>query len=86
MTSLRERHKACNTMLCLIQGLVGQETTIELRNEDSACGKITQVDGFMNVDMENVTYRTHSGDRNVFDSFYIQGKNIRFVKIPDDLK
>lgn len=39
----------------------------------------------MNIDMEKVTYTRHSGEKQNFDSFYIYGKNIRFVRIPDDV-
>lgn len=83
MTSLRDRFKSCNTLVCLLQGMIGQTTTVELRNEDSVLGKIVKVDGIMNMDIENAVYKSVSGKESRFEQFYIQGKNIRFVHIPD---
>ncbi|KAI0213992.1 U7 snRNA-associated Sm-like protein LSm10, partial [Lamellibrachia satsuma] len=77
--------KATNTLVCLLQGLTGHVAKIELRNEASLVGKIMHVDGFMDVDMSNVSYTDIENKTTRFDDFHIQGKNIRFVQVPDEL-
>lgn len=81
----REIQKATNTLVCLLQGLTGHVAKIELRNEASLVGKIMHVDGFMDVDMSNVSYTDIENKTTRFDDFHIQGKNIRFVQVPDEL-
>jgi len=81
--SAKEKAIACNTLICLLQGLIGQRATIELRNESSVTGLILDVDIYMNVSMSEVSYTgTGSGTVNL-EAFYVRGKNIRFVFIPD---
>ncbi|KAF6017727.1 LSM10 [Bugula neritina] len=83
--SAKEKAIACNTLICLLQGLIGQRATIELRNESSVTGLILDVDIYMNVSMSEVSYTgTGSGTVNL-EAFYVRGKNIRFVFIPDHL-
>lgn len=58
-------------------------TTVELQNEGTVLGRIEHVDGFMNITMSNVCFTDPSGDRNYLDHFFVKGKNIRYVQIPD---
>lgn len=81
--SLRERAKSTSSLLCLLQALIGEVTTVELHNETSVRGLIKVVDGFMNVEMSNVIFTNISGVSCQFEYFYVQGKRIRFVHIPD---
>lgn len=83
--SLRETAKSANSLVCLLQALKGQVTTVELRNEASAKGLIVNVDGFMNVKMMHVTLTNIYGQAQEFCEFFIQGKQIRFVHIPDSV-
>ncbi|XP_078619197.1 U7 snRNA-associated Sm-like protein LSm10 [Branchiostoma floridae x Branchiostoma japonicum] len=83
MASLRERAISQNTLVCLLQAIQGHETTVELRDEASVFGLIVNVDAFMNTTMKYCTYTDHRGKTMQFDDFYVQGRNIRFVQIPD---
>ncbi|XP_014669872.1 PREDICTED: U7 snRNA-associated Sm-like protein LSm10 [Priapulus caudatus] len=83
--SLREQAKSTNSLLCLLQALTTRVTTVELRNESSARGRIVNVDGFMNVQMGDVTFTTARGETRLFEYFYVQGKQVRFVHIPDNV-
>lgn len=50
-----------NTLTGLVKGLEGQYTTIDLRNESCVTGKITFIDGQMNVEMEDVVFYDAKG-------------------------
>ena len=39
-----------------LKGLIGEEVTVELRNEAEAHGKLTAADAQMNLTLEDVTY------------------------------
>lgn len=83
--SIRERTLAQNSLIVLLEGLVGKETTVELRNENSVTGTIENVDAFMNVTMSAAVFRDSDGRENKLDDFFVQGKNIRYVQIPDEV-
>lgn len=83
--SLIERAISCKTLVCLIQALEKRKTRIELRNETAVYGKIDLVDAFMNVQMSQVKFTSATGDTRSFDNFFVQGRQIRFVQIPDDV-
>ena len=84
-SSLREKYKSTNSLICLLQGIMGRVTTVELRNESSARGKIDNVDGFMNVKMTNVLFTTPDGTEMNMQEFFVKGPQIRYVHIPDDV-
>ena len=85
MLSMREKYKAGNSLICLLQALTGRVTTVELRNESFAQGHIKNVDGFMNVEMTAVTFTSPDGKISRMDNFFVQGPQIRYVQIPDDI-
>lgn len=81
--SKREKFKSRNSLVCLLQGLTGKTTTVELRNESSMTGCIEIVDGFMNITMKDVHFTDPYGNKNFFEQFFVNGKNIRYVQIPE---
>lgn len=81
--SKRERFKSRNSLICLLQGITGKRTTVELRNESSVTGWIEIVDGFMNITMTDAHFTGPSGGRTFFEKFFVNGKNIRYVQIPE---
>ncbi|XP_010790837.1 U7 snRNA-associated Sm-like protein LSm10 [Notothenia coriiceps] len=81
--SIRERSIAENSMVVLLQGLQGEVTTVELRNESSARGRVVNVDAFMNVRLDDVTYKDRRGKSSQLKDMFITGRNIRYVHIPD---
>ncbi|KAK2154782.1 hypothetical protein LSH36_257g01006 [Paralvinella palmiformis] len=83
--SLVERAKSLNSLACFLQGLEGKVTTVELRNECSCIGRIDSVDSSMNTHLSDVTLITPFGNKHKFESFYVKGKNIRYVHVPDDV-
>lgn len=47
LVSRREKFFLINGLVCLVQGLEGRCTTVDLRNESCVTGKIEQVDGYV---------------------------------------
>ena len=85
MTSVRDQTLFANTLVCLLKSLEGKHTTIELRNENSVMGTIDHVDRMMNTTLTDATFTTITGNVSKCDHFYVQGKNIRYVHIPDEV-
>ncbi|XP_054462434.1 U7 snRNA-associated Sm-like protein LSm10 [Anoplopoma fimbria] len=81
--SIRERAIAENSMVVLLQGLQGEVTTVDLRNESTARGRVVNVDAFMNVRLADVLYRDSRGKLTKLQDMFITGRNVRYVHIPD---
>ena len=64
-------------MYCLLKAVEAMETTLEIRDEKVAEGRIDSVDGFMNINMTDVTIKfLLNGEEKAFDSFFTNGKTI----------
>lgn len=85
VNSIRERTITENSMVILLQGLQGEVTTVDLRNESTARGRVVNVDAFMNVRLEDVLYRDRLGQLTQLQDLFITGRNIRYVHIPDHI-
>ncbi|KAL7868402.1 hypothetical protein SRHO_G00097860 [Serrasalmus rhombeus] len=83
--SIRERTIAENSLVVLLQGLQGEVTTVDLRDESTARGRVINVDAFMNVRLEDVLYRDRRGRVSEMADLFITGRNIRYVHIPDHM-
>lgn len=83
ISSIRERTIAENSLVVLLQGLQGEVTTVDLRNECTARGRIVNVDAFMNMRLEAVLYRDRRGRLTNMQDLFVTGRNVRYVHIPD---
>ncbi|XP_030645338.1 U7 snRNA-associated Sm-like protein LSm10 [Chanos chanos] len=83
--SIRERTIAENSLVILLQGLHGEVTTVDLRDESTARGRVVNVDAFMNVRLEDVLYRDRNGRLSKMADLFITGRNVRYVHIPDHM-
>ncbi|NWX90887.1 LSM10 protein, partial [Nothoprocta ornata] len=83
--SVKERTIAENSLVILLQGLCGRVTTVELRDESWAAGRVTSVDAFMNVRLVDVTFTDRQGAACRLDELFVTGRNVRYVHIPDDV-
>ncbi|XP_062856089.1 U7 snRNA-associated Sm-like protein LSm10 [Trichomycterus rosablanca] len=83
--SIAERTISENSLVLLLQGLHGLVTTVELRDESTARGRVLNVDAFMNVRLEDVLYRDRRGRVSQMADFFITGRNVRYVHIPDHM-
>lgn len=83
--SVKERTIAENSLVILLQGLRGRVTTVELRDESAATGRVTSVDAFMNVRLAEVTFTDRQGAVSSLDELFVTGRNIRYVHIPDEV-
>ncbi|KAM7373467.1 hypothetical protein PAMP_008315 [Pampus punctatissimus] len=82
-SSIQERTIAENSMVVLLQGLQGEVTTVDLRDESTARGRVVNVDAFMNVRLAEVLYRNRRGQLTHLQDLFITGRNVRYVHIPD---
>lgn len=85
MATPRERALIGKSLVLMLQALQGRQTTIELRNELSVWGTVESVDAYMNVDLRNVTVVRPGGKEEAYTSFFVQGRQVRYVHIPDDI-
>ncbi|MEE6484057.1 hypothetical protein FKM82_013742 [Ascaphus truei] len=83
--SVKERTIAENSLVILLQGLHGHVTTVDLRDESSAKGFITNVDAFMNIRLAKVTYTDRRGRETQLDDLFVTGRNVRYVHIPEEV-
>nr|XP_017205729.1 U7 snRNA-associated Sm-like protein LSm10 isoform X3 [Oryctolagus cuniculus] len=83
--SVKERTISENSLIILLQGLQGRETTVDLRDESVAHGRIDNVDAFMNIRLTKVTYTDRWGHQVQLDDLFVTGRNVRYVHIPDDV-
>ncbi|XP_020779480.1 U7 snRNA-associated Sm-like protein LSm10 [Boleophthalmus pectinirostris] len=83
--SIRERSIAENSLVVLLQGVQGQVTTVELRDESSARGRVVNVDAFMNIRLCDVQFRDRRGRETRLQDLFITGRNVRYVHIPDHM-
>ncbi|XP_024113605.1 U7 snRNA-associated Sm-like protein LSm10 [Oryzias melastigma] len=83
VNSIRERTIAENSMVVLLQGLQGEVTTVDLRDESSARGLVLNVDAFMNIRLKDVLFRNRRGQSTQLQDLFITGRNVRYVHIPD---
>ncbi|XP_022042587.2 U7 snRNA-associated Sm-like protein LSm10 [Acanthochromis polyacanthus] len=82
-SSIRERTIAENSMVVLLQGLQGEVTTVDLRNESTARGRVISVDAFMNIRLADVLYRDRRDQLTRLQDLFVTGRNVRYVHIPD---
>ncbi|KAM3596983.1 uncharacterized protein V6R79_023990 [Siganus canaliculatus] len=85
ISSIRERTIAENSMVVLLQGLQGEVTTVDLKDESTARGRVVNVDAFMNLRLADVLYRDRRGRLTQLQDLFITGRNIRYVHIPDHI-
>ncbi|KAK7604027.1 hypothetical protein V9T40_004300 [Parthenolecanium corni] len=81
----KERISALNGLGCLVKALVGRELTIDLRNETTLTGTVSEVDGYMNISLENALLEDIDQVRFKYENLYIKGRHIRYIHIPKEL-
>ncbi|KAK9875342.1 hypothetical protein WA026_007739 [Henosepilachna vigintioctopunctata] len=82
MHSSEDKFHMFNSMTGVVAGLESLYTTIDLRNEAIVTGKIVQVDGMMNIEMEDVTLYDAKGVEQTFPTFFVSARIIRHIHIP----
>ncbi|KAH9500170.1 U7 snRNA-associated Sm-like protein LSm10 [Bulinus truncatus] len=83
--SSRSKFHFYNSMLCLLKALEGKRVTVEIRSEKKIYGILNSVERDMNLNMSDVIYSDVNGKHIKFSQFYIRGRQIRFVIIPDEV-
>lgn len=91
MQTSREKALSARSLICLLQAIRGRRTCIELRDDCIVEGKLISVDGFMNAELRDVTFKkplkilSDKYTESTFDYFFVKGTRIRYVEIPEDL-
>ena len=85
MSSAREIYLENNTLVVILKMCLGHVTCVELRDESHVIGRVAEVDGFMNVTLEEARYYDPRRNSHRFDSFFVQNRLIRFVQIPSEI-
>lgn len=57
----KERFRYYNSLVCLAKALEEYYTVVDLKNDAYLYGKIEFVDGYMNIEMSNVTFHNPRG-------------------------
>lgn len=71
-----------NNLVCLVKAVENQYTTIDLHNEECVTGKVTNVDAYMNIELENATFYNGKGEEIPFETFFVRARCIRYVHLP----
>jgi len=77
MSKAQENAMMTTTLACLLPAVRNKRTTVELRNESFATGRVVVVDGFMNITMEDVVVTDPAGNQSKFDSFFVPHRLVR---------
>ena len=85
MSKEANSYMRANTLSCVVELSLGKVTTVELRNESFVTGKVVEVDGFMNVTLQDVVFTTPSGIKQKFNMFFAPNRLIRYVQIPPEV-
>jgi len=81
----REREQRRLTLVVLLQALIGQTVTVDLRNETVVTGKLDNVEDDMTMAMSDAVEMPFLGQSSRHERFVIVGKQIRYVHIPDSV-
>ncbi|XP_065201986.1 U7 snRNA-associated Sm-like protein LSm10 [Planococcus citri] len=83
--SKQEKSVAINGLACLVQALRNIRIRIDLQNESSVSGIAKEIDGYMNILLEEVIYEDCEENSYNYETLYVKGRNIRYIHIPKHL-
>lgn len=78
----KENFLIANTLNCIPFLLQGQSVLIDLRNDCSVAGRIDNVDGHMNINLEEVVFINRLAQQFPFEQFMVRERMIRQIHIP----
>ncbi|KAH8413781.1 hypothetical protein KR222_008087, partial [Zaprionus bogoriensis] len=82
--SAREKYLISNTLNGLPVLLQGRAVLMDLRNETSVAGIISNVDGHMNCELTQVVFINRNSQCQAFDNFMVRNRMIRQIHVPAD--
>lgn len=83
--SKKEFFNVFNSLVCVPKILLNENVLIYLRNECWVAGKITDVDGFMNITFNDAVYCDQKGLTYRMENFMVRFRQILYIKIPDNI-
>jgi small nuclear ribonucleoprotein (snRNP)-like protein len=78
--SSHEKHLMYNSLACIANLCLGKVTTVELRNESHVTGRITCVDGFMNITMSQAKFHDPTRRVKTFETFFAAHRLVRGIQ------
>lgn len=81
----RNKYNFYNTMVCLLKALENKVIEVEIRNNISIHGMLNFCETKMGLEFSNVTWTDVRGNRRTFDHFFVKGRQIVYVHIPDEI-
>lgn len=73
-----------NSMVCLAKAMEGKNIRVEIRNDAAITGRLDLSDSAMNLTMSDVVLTNSRGLSVRLAKFYIRGRHIRYLIIPDE--
>lgn len=78
----REKYLISNTLNCLPVLLKGHAVLMDLRNETSVAGIMSNADGHMNCELTNAVFIDRNGRYYPFDYLMVRNRMIRQLHVP----
>lgn len=85
MTEKKERFFFYNTLACMLSGAIGNDITIDMKNETNIFGLLKSCDGYMNMIIADAVLTSRHGDITRAELVNIKGSNVRYVHMPPQL-
>lgn len=81
----REKYLLHNTLSAVPLLLINKAVLIDLRNETSVAGRVTDVDAYMNITLNEVVYIDQKGLQYEFENFMIPSRTLRQIHLPESV-
>lgn len=83
--SARSKFFYFNTMVCLLKAIEGKRVRVEIRNGVKIEGLLVVAEPSMSLELTDVTLTPIKGAPVKYSRFYVKGRQIRYVVIPDEV-
>ena len=83
--SARSKFFYYNTMVGLLKAIEGKRIKVEIRNGVKIEGVLMCAEPSMSLDMVDVMFTPIKGPPVMYSKFYVKGRQIRYVVIPDEV-
>ena len=72
-------------MVCLLKAIEGKKVRVEIRSGFKIEGVLVAAEPSMSLEMVDVTLTPIKGSPFKYSKFYVKGRHIRYVVIPDEV-
>merc|ERR1712028_58960 len=80
------RRKRPTTLLVMLRALLGQMVSVELRTDAAVFGRLREVDGQMNLCLEDAVYSASiAAKAQKLPIIFVSGRHVRFIDIAEEV-